>query len=387
MKKIIFLNILIFITGVSFSQPSTCTFSGTIQDKKGEPIPYSSIYFPKLATGKMTNMEGKYKINLPCGKYKIKVQCLGYQTTLMEIDATSPNSEKIIVLKSKSFEIREVTVNASDEDPAYNIMRKAVVMAKYYKKQIREYDCNIYVRNFYTVDNVPGLAKLFAEKEELDEIKAGDVTETLLKYSYKYPNKVSEKIISTRNASGDTSRYGSSYINLSFYNIGGTEIISPLSKSAFAVYKFELISTYLEDGKTVNKIKIIPKRKGNDLMRGHIYINDLSWNINSVDVRFKQQLVDIEYKQLYSEIYKNAWMPISHEIKVKAALMGFKGHFKYIASISNIKIKTDPLVDKKIKSLVRLPLSGENEIIPSEVTQTNKNTLPKQSKTAKKLTI
>lgn len=381
MKKILLLTILIFITPLGFSQSGTCIFSGTVQNKNGEPIPYSSIYFPALATGKMTNMEGKYKIDLPCGKYKIKVQCLGYETALLDIDASS-NKEKTIILSSKTFAIREVTVNASAEDPAYNVMRKAVVMAKYYKKQIREYDCNIYVRSFYTVDNIPGLAKLFAEEKDLTDMKAGNISETLLKYSYKYPNTVSEKIISTRNGRGDTAKTGSSYINLSFYNIGGTEIISPLSRSAFQVYKFELIGTYVEDGKIVNKIKIIPKRKGNDLMRGFIYINDLSWNINRVDVKFKLQVAELEYKQLYSEIYENAWMPISHEIKVKASLMGFKGHYKYIASLSNIKIKTDPSIDEKIKSLVKLPMTEEEkEIVETTVTVPAK----KQSKTVQKI--
>ena len=379
MKKTSFLLLLLILTSFGFSQ--TCTFSGTIEDAKGNPIPYSSIYFPKLVTGKMTNMDGKYKIDLPCDSYKIKIQCLGFETQIIEINVSS-NLEKTIVLRSKSFEIKEFTVNASDEDPAYNVMRKAVVMAKYYKKQIKEYDCNIYVRNYYTVDNIPGLAKLFAEKEDLTDLKAGDISETLLKYSYKYPNKVSEKILSTKNARGDTARQGSNYINLSFYNLGGTSIISPLSKSAFSVYKFELVSTYVEEGNLVNKIKIIPKRKGNDLMKGFIYINDKSWNINSVDVQFKQQMADISYKQLYSEISEYAWMPISHEIKVKASLMGFKGHYKYIASISKIKIKTDPAIDKKIKSLVSLPLADEEK----EIVTTPTSAAPKiASKTVQKI--
>jgi len=57
-----------------------------------------------------------------------------------------------------------------------------------------------------------------------------------------------------------------------------------LSKNAFAVYEFEHISTYYEDSKAIHKIKIIPRRNGNDLMRGFIYINDKVWNIHNVDV-------------------------------------------------------------------------------------------------------
>ena len=384
MKKIVFIFIAYFLTHLGFAQSGSCTFSGTILNTKGEPIPYSSIYFPKLTTGKMSNMDGNFKINLPCGKYKIKIQSLGYQTQILEIDASSSQKKKI-VLNSKSFQIKEVVIDGSAEDPAYNVMRKAIVMAKYYKKQLKAYECNIYVRDYFVVNNLPGLAKLFADKEEVAKMKAGEISETLLNYSYEFPNKISEKIISTRNARGDTSKTMSSYINLSFYNIGGTEIISPLSKSAFSVYKFELINTYIEEGITVNKIKIIPKRKGNDLMKGYLYINDNSWNINSVDVKFKAQMIDVTYKQHYSEVSENAWMPINHEILVKAKLMGFKGHYKYIASLSKIKIETDKKIDKKIETLIGQPISNENIKDSSTPKATTPAPVKKQSKTVQKI--
>ena len=380
MKKILILNIIYFTCLlVSFSQTNTCTLSGVIQNKKGDPIAYSSIYIPKLATGKMANMNGEYKMSVPCGQYKIKIQCLGYTAKFINIDATSLNKNLTIVLESASYNFAEYTVNASDEDPAYNVMRKAVVMAKYYKKQIIEYDAKIYIRFFFLADNIPKIAKLFAEEKDLKQLKAGDLSETLIQYNYKRPNKVKEKILYTRNASGDTTKGRSPYINFSFYNLGGNTIISPLSRSAFSVYKFELISSYIEGNNTVNKIKIIPKRRGTDLMKGYIYINEGTWNINSVDVKFKQQFVDIQYKQIYSEISDNAWMPISHEIKIRAKAVGFKGHFKHLVTMSNIKVKTDPKIDAQINSLVVQPITEEFATIETP------NKSSSESKTEKKI--
>lgn len=357
MKKFIVLVNLVFINTFLFSQE--CGFSGVIQDQKGTPIPYGSIYIAKIGTGNIANAEGKFQLRIPCGSYQIKLQCLGYETKTINIDASVNKENQIIVLQPKSFQIREVTINAKEEDPAYNIMRKAIVMAEYYKKQIKDYSCNVYVKSFYMVDKVPGLMKLFTEDEELDDIKTGNISETLLSYSYEYPDKVRQKILFAKNGSGDTARTGSQYISLNFYGLGGGDIISPISKNAFQVYKFELESSYLEDGNTINKIKIIPRRKGNDLMSGFIYINDDSWSINSVNVAFKQQMVDITYKQLYTEISKNVWFPISHDIGVEGSLLGFKGHFKQLASISKIKIKTDPIIDEKINSIVEMPIRGD----------------------------
>lgn len=362
---------------------ANCKLYGVIKDGNGNPIPYSSLYVASLKTGSMSNVDGEYSIQLPCGKYNIRIQSLGFQTVEASINIDG-QIKKDIVLSKKDFTLKEVVVHASAEDPAYNIMRKAIVMSKYYKKQLQEYTCNIYVRSFYTVDELPGIAKLFAKEDELKRIKAGDLSETYLSYSYQYPNKVREKIISTRNARKDTTKSGSDYINLNFYHLGGTEIVSPLSKQAFQVYRFELISSYLDGKQLVNKIKIIPRRKGSDLMSGYLYINDKSWNINSVDVHFKQQMIDVFYKQIYTEINTYAWMPISHEIKINAELMGFKGHFKYLASISNIQLKTDSVIDTKIKSLVDAPLYSENDT-EKDTLSTVKEVLPKLNKTEEKI--
>jgi hypothetical protein len=222
-------------------------------------------------------------------------------------------------------------------------------MAQYYKKQINEYNCEVYVRSFYNMDDIPYLAEKLMKEEDLRDIKVGNIYEAILQYDFKAPNEVKEKILHVKNGDNDTTRNGSSYINLSFYGLGGATMISPLSKNAFSVYEFEFINSFLENETIVNKIKIIPKRKGNDLMKGIIYINNNTWNINSVDVKFRQQLIDVHYKQIYSEIKPNSWLPVNHDIKVETKLMGFKVHFQYVASLSKINLRTDSLVDFKIQ--------------------------------------
>jgi len=118
-------------------------------------------------------------------------------------------------------------------------------------------------------------------------------------------------------------------------------------------------------------------------MSGYLYINDKSWNINSVNVSFKQQMIDVFYKQIYSEIDTYAWFPISHEIRVNAEFMGFKGHFKYLASISNIQLKTNKKINAKIESLVDAPISSKNDT--EKDTTTIKKAPVQLSKTEKKI--
>lgn len=330
-----------------------CEIYGIIQDTNGDPIPYASIYIPELSSGSMANIDGSFQINLPCQSHEIIIQSMGYKTQKLTIDLSKNRSDYNIILKTQPISIDQVTVNTSSEDPAYNMIRKAIVMAQYYKKQVKTYDCNVYVRSFYDVDNIPFLAEKLMNEEDLRDVKVGNVYETYMHYSYEYPNKVKEKILHVKTGDRDTSKNGSSYINLSFYNIGGSSIISPLSKSSFSVYEFEYISSYSENEKLIHKIKVIPKRAGNDLMKGMIYLNDETWNINSVDVKFKQQLVNIHYKQIYSEIEPNAWLPINHDIKVETNLLGFKVHFQYMASLSDISLTTDSVIDLKIQQALK----------------------------------
>jgi len=372
-----FLFFLILIFSFTNVTAQNCVFSGEIIDATtNEPIAYASIYIASIAKGVMTNDAGEFKIDVPCNNYQAKVQYIGYETLTLSIPSSTKTNQTIL-LKQKTFEIKEFTVNAKAEDPAYNIMRKAIVLAEYYKKQIKEYDCTIYMKEYFVVDKIPEIARLFADKEDLKEMKAGAISEILMEYHYEYPNTTKEKIISARNSKNDTAKTGSNYINLNFYRLGGNEIVSPLGKNAFQVYKFELLDSYIEGNHTIKKIKIIPKRKGQDLMSGEIYIVDGLWSIHSVDVKFKQNLVDVSYKQFYSEIKKNTWFPINHEISVEAKLMGFEGNYKYLASISNLSTKNDNVVDSKIDKLVELPLTGDENFEKIKLSDAEKENLSK----------
>ena len=346
-----FLLLIFFLSNVHAQ--STCKISGRIANEEGQAIPYCSIYIPQLSTGSMANINGEFALKLPCGSYTLKVQSLGYEAKSMEVEVRS-EEDLSIVLRSISYQLQEVTIDPNSEDPAYNIIRKATVMAEYYKKQITAYKATLYVRNYFNVDDLPWIAEKLADEDDLRIMKAGDITETVVEYSYERPNKVKERIIARKSGSTDTLRGGSEYINLNFYNLGGQEIINPLSKGAFQVYEFEYQHTEFHDSRKVHKIKIIPRRKGNDLMKGYLYINDGIWNLNNVDVSFEQPMVSIDYKQTFQEVDSLAWMPINHQLKVGFKAVGFKVKVNYLATLRDLSIETDPEVDRKIRKRIRV---------------------------------
>lgn len=373
MRKLLLLFYATFFALYFHAQ--NCKIEGRITDEAGEAIAYASIYIPALAKGSMANIDGEYSFSVPCNKYQIQFQSLGYGKKAVEVDLEEV-TEINIQLAVTAVQIREISVDPSKEDPAYNYIRKATAMAEYYKKQIKAYQCNLYVRSFYDPEKIPWIAKKLVSEEDLKEMSTGNISETLLEYSFERPNKVTERILAKKAGSVDTSKQGSQYINLNFYNLGGEGMINPLSRNAFQVYQFEHISTYFEEKNRVHKIKIIPRRKGNDLMRGFIYINDKIWNINNVDVEFEQPLAKLKYQQLYNQIDGNVWMPTNHKIKARVSIMGFEVDINYLATLSELKVETDPIIDQQIVSSLKLaPPTAQD---PTEIPQEKKK---KQSKT------
>ena len=69
-------------------------------------------------------------------------------------------------------------------------------------------------------------------------------------------------------------------ITSNLYDSDKYGIVSPVGKSALTVYNFALEGTFEDQGRTINKIKVTPKIKGNDVFTGYIYIADLFWNIH-----------------------------------------------------------------------------------------------------------
>jgi len=335
------------------SAAQNCNLSGRVVDKNGEAIPFASIYISSIAKGSMANIDGAFSLTVPCANYTIQFQSLGFQKRALKIDVSSEN-EKQIILKSISYAVGEIEIDASQEDIAYSYIRKATAMAEYYKKQIIAYDCELYIRSFYDPEKIPWLAKKLIPEEDLAEMSTGNISETLLEYSFKRPNTVNQKILAAKSGILDSLKNGAEYINLNFYNLGGESMINPLSRNAFSVYEFEHINTYFEEEKAIHKIRIIPRRNGNDLMRGFIYINDKVWNINNVDVEFQQPLAKLKYQQLYTEIRPNVWMPINHRITADVEILGYEIQIKYLSTLSKLKVITDPKVDVQILNSLQL---------------------------------
>lgn len=316
---------------------------GQITNHHGVAVPYASIFVPALHKGTTANEKGFYILPLAKGDYQVVFQYLGYKSLTVPLLLDESFQQVNVVLQPQEYMLPEVIITASGEDPAYYVMRKAIGMSQYYRNQLSSYSAGVYLKGSGKAIKIPSLLKGQLKKEGIEEGKYY-VTETISDILYEKGKPLQTKVHSVRSSMPGGDSGPMQFFTLSLYN-DNEGIITPLSKEAFAVYRFQLVGTFLEDNHTIHKIKVIPKRKGNDLYSGSIFIREGSWSLHSVQLSLSQNLFDATINQVYQEVYPMVWLPVSHDYDLKVSLMGTVFALRYLVSLSNCKITLNDQLD------------------------------------------
>lgn len=351
----IFCLVITFLAGVNFHVNSQI-LKGKITDKTGTPVEYATIFIQELKQGTTANAKGDYEIKLPDGKYLVIYQSLGYEPVFANVIMAGKTIEKNIVLNEQYYEIPEVRISASGEDPAYAIMRKAIGMAPYYLNHISHYKADVYLKGTLVVNKIPKIVQRSIRAEARSRstgssvstgtIKEGDVylMESFNEIEFTAPDRYSQKVISFNSTfpEQDNNISPMDYIQASFYQpVIADMAISPLSPQAFSYYNFKYMGATPQGNFTVNKIEVIPKRKSQQLFAGTIYIIDDLWCLNSVDLTNENIAGKIDIQQLYIQVGEEIWMPVSHKFLFNIGILGFKADASYTSSIKYKEVEVN----------------------------------------------
>ncbi|MCH7402794.1 DUF5686 and carboxypeptidase regulatory-like domain-containing protein [Belliella kenyensis] len=361
-------SLLIYLLSLIF-----CNFSlaqgirGKVTDDSGEPLGYASIFIRNLGDGIPTNQQGEFEYKLRPGFYDVVVQYMGYTSKVQTIEVKEEWVKLDFILEQQTYALQEVTINSKAEDPALTIMRKAISKAKFHRLQVDEYTMTVYLKGTGQLTNAPFFMKKELEKEGL-KLNEAYTTESVSEITFRQPNTVEEKVISIRTNGDNNQTSPAPYIVTSFYQEKINEAISPLAPSAFAYYKFRFEGSFIENGYTINKIRVTPRSRGERVFEGHIFIIEDHWAIHSLDLKTSLLGFDIGVRQLYSEVATHVWMPTTHTYTFGGKFFGFAGEYKYLASARDHKviINQDLIVDTKI-------LDEKVQEIPKSIRSLDKN--------------
>ena len=346
MKFTLLFAAFLFLGFHAFSQ---VTISGKITDEFNKPIPFGSIYVKNTTKGTSANSEGEYALQLKPGTYDIQYKAVGYKQETRKVELNR-NQTLNIQLQTETYQLSGVVIKSGAEDPAYAIIRKAIKKRKLHLNEVNAYTCEVYIKGLQKLLAAPKKFLGFdvqkaARENGLDSNRRGIVylSESESKYSFERPDNVHEELISSkvsgRNNAFTFNRASDAKVN--FYqnmqqwgNLSNRPIISPIADNALFYYNYKYIGLTIENGETINKIQIIPKRGYDACFQGYIYILEDSWRIYSIDlfITKKQNInfVDtLRVNEQYVPVTAQAWMPASVKFEFTGGVFGFKigGYF------------------------------------------------------------
>lgn len=328
---------------------------GKITDNKGNLLPYATILIKGTTNGTTANAEGLYQLDLPAGNYTLVCQYLGFKKQEQAVTVGSSSIELNITMQPLSLQVKEVVVKPGGEDPAYAIIRQAIKKRPYYRKQVKEYTCDAYIKGLFKLRGAP--KRVLGQKVSNDDLGVDStgkgvvfLSESITRISYKEPGKLKLDVVSARQSGGGLGISFPAFIN--FYDnnveaivsqINPRGFISPIAETALMHYKYRLEGSFVEDGKTVNKIKVIPKKTYEPVFSGYIFITDDDWRIHSTDLmltkEYQLELVDtLRIRQMHVPVSGDVWRTKDQFMYVAIKQFGFNivGNFVNVYSNYNL---------------------------------------------------
>lgn len=328
--------------------------SGAISDESGSPIPFASVYIKNTTTGTSANVNGNYAFPISKGTYTIIYKAVGYKQTEKNISIISDTTADV-TLSEEIYNLQNITITSSGEDPAMEIMRQAISKRKMHLKEVTAYTADVYIKG---VQKLTGAPKRFFGRDiqktlELDTGRKGILylSESTSRFAYQQPGKIHEEMISSKTAGRNNafSFNKASDLLINFYenilldNVLSTRgFISPLSENALQYYQYKLLGTAIENNITINKIALIPKRAHDPVFRGVIYIADDTHHLTNADVYLTENtginLLDtLNISQQFLKV-EDTYMPSNIHFEFNGNVLGFKFAGYYIGIYSNYNI-------------------------------------------------
>ena len=341
------------------------TISGKITDDHNKAIPFASVYIKNTTKGTSANSEGKYILQLKPGAYEVLYKAVGYKQESRKLDITT-NQSVNIALKTETYQLNDVIIRAGGEDPAYAIIRKAIKKRKAHLNEVDAYTCEVYIKGLQKLLAAPKKFMGFdiqkaARENGLDSNRRGIVylSESESKYSFKRPNNVHEEMISSK-VSGSNRAFSynrASDVKVNFYEniqdwegLSNRPLISPIADNALFYYNYKYIGFSVENGETIDKIQVLPKRGYDACFQGYIYILEDSWRIYSLDLYItKKQNINfvdtLKVSEQFLPVSQKAWMPSSVKFEFTGGIFGFKIGGYFISVYKDYDL--DPTFNKK----------------------------------------
>ncbi len=351
--------LLFFITVITLPVSAQYLLTGKITGHDNKPASFASVYIRNSTYGTVANEEGMYQFKLNAGTYEVVYRFVGYKEVAEKITITDQNVQHDMHLENENYQFAEYNrTNPKIQDSAVTIIRKVIAKRRYYLEHVKQYSCIVYVKGVQKLDRAPKslMGQNVSDALSVDSNGKGILyqSESLSDYNFEQPDKVKEKMIASKTVGRNTafSYNKASDLAVNFYNnifsvpgLSSHGFVSPIADNALHYYRYVLVGSKIENGVTVHKIQVIPKRSYDPVFVGNIYIVEGDWRLYGVDLRLTNEenglnLVDtLSVSQEYVPITDSVWLPLTTRFNFNGNVLGFQFEGYYLSIYNNYNLQ------------------------------------------------
>lgn len=316
---------------------------GKVTNSQGEAIPYASVYVKEAMQGAPTNEKGEYRLNLMRGNYDICFQAIGYKSQIRSVKITAAPVTLNITLDNATYELKEVVIS-NKNNPADRIIRKAISNGLLYRNKLSSYSSDVYFKSNLKVSKISRIIKWMVPKETKLPVEGKVYTmEMVNKLYYKNPDSYTQRTISLRTnfPDDDFSIPGIGIYRNNIYNDTFFGSASPLGRSAFTFYKFQLVGSAQHGGGTIYKIAFTPRKDAGIYFSGLLYIADNDYNITNAELTTSFSNIKYVFSISYAMINNTIPMPTTIGAKMSGSIMGNEFAMNMTSAAKYISVETN----------------------------------------------
>ena len=292
---------------------------GTITDSAtGEPIAAVNVRILGTSMGTVSNADGRYRLPLEPGRHLVVFSHLAYAADTVELMPADRTRRLDVILQPATLIYPEVLVLA--EDPALEIIRKAIANKHAWMDRLKSYRFEAYTRQ--VVDRDTSVASI-TEAFTVGWVLSGDtLRERVIRKRQTANVPMEENFAAVRRlVNFNDDRISLFSVRMSSERRSYT-FVGPTAPEALDNYDYRLVGTRRSGGIQMYEIEMTPRSKLKPLFRGTITIADRSFAVVGVDLVPNETFnfpflrdIRLRYRQQFALYDSLFWMPADIRIE------------------------------------------------------------------------
>ncbi len=331
--------VLTFVLPQACAQIDAAMISGVVRDRVSrEPLAAANIRVLGTSRGTITNAQGRFSLALPAGTYELRFSMLGYAPDTVR--TTVPRDDELmLLLQPSAIVLPEVVVTS--EDPAVEIIRRAIANKRRWVDRLLNYQMDAFTRQVLRRDT-----------------SVASITEAYTRGYWQQGDTLREVVLQKRQTRNIQAGFNFASVGqiLNFNDervrFVGYSFVGPTALDALDHYFYKLLRTRISYDREVYEIRMTPRSRTTPLFTGTVHIEGGSYALAGIDVEpneaFQLPFVrdrKIRYRQQFDLHEQTFWLPadIRIDARVRISVPGFSIpaiDFSQTSVISGYRVNT-----------------------------------------------